>query len=208
MGRTMQGAGSSQSDDRRAGLDELAAAQARARGALGLAFLFSALVNLLLMTAPLYMLQVYDRVLPSRSVETLVALSGLAAFLFLMQGLLDHARGRILARVGAQLQADLDARVQAAALRSLARAPGDMVARSAPRDLEALARFCGSPALTALFDAPWAPFFLLAIFLLHPVLGLVAVAGGAILVGVALANRSMTEAPLAAAHAAAQAAER
>ncbi|OYW07543.1 MAG: hypothetical protein B7X34_10735, partial [Acidobacteriia bacterium 12-62-4] len=89
--------------DARAGRFELRAARAASRQAVFTAFLFSALVNVLMLTAPLYMLQVYDRVLVSGSVETLVALSGLAAFLFLIMGILDQARGRIMTRVGARL---------------------------------------------------------------------------------------------------------
>ena len=63
--------------------------------------LFSVFVNLLMLTGPLFMLQIYDRVLTSRSEATLVALIGIVAFLFLMMGLLDHARSRVLARAGA-----------------------------------------------------------------------------------------------------------
>ncbi|MFZ1345486.1 MAG: hypothetical protein WAS32_01065, partial [Tabrizicola sp.] len=79
------------------GLSELAAARAASRQAIMVAFVFSALVNVLMLTAPLYMLQVYDRVLVSRSEETLLALTLLMGFLFLVMGLLDHARGRIMA---------------------------------------------------------------------------------------------------------------
>ena len=86
------------------GLSELAAARAASRQAIVAAFFFSALVNVLMLTAPLYMLQVYDRVLVSRSEETLLALTLLMGFLLLVMGLLDFARGRIMARVGARLQ--------------------------------------------------------------------------------------------------------
>ncbi len=190
------------------GLTELAAARSGARTALGFAFVFSALVNILMLTAPLYMLQVYDRVLASRSEETLIALSLLAAFLFLVMGVLDHARGRIMARVGASLQAGLEARIQSAALRRLAVAPNDLAAQSAVRDLDALARLWASPALIALFDAPWTPLFLAALFVFHPLLGWVAVAGGGVLIAVTLLNQRATEAPLAAAHLALMAGER
>ena len=88
--------------------------------------LFSAFVNLLMLTGPVFMLQIYDRVLPSRSEATLVALAGITAFLFLMMGLLDYARTRVLARAGARFQARLDGRVLSAILhagRQLARFP-------------------------------------------------------------------------------------
>lgn len=193
--------------DARTGLAELAAARAPLRPALVLAFVFTAFVNLLMLTAPLYMLQVYDRVLASRSEETLVALSLLAAGLFLIMGVLDHARGRIMARIGARMQAELDARVHQAALTRLVQAPGDPTALAATRDLDAVARLWASPLLLALFDAPWTPIFLAAIFAFHPLLGSLALAGGAVLVLVSWANQRMTEAPLQASNKAALRAE-
>ena len=87
--------------------------------------LFSAFVNLLLLTGPLFMLQIYDRVLTSRSEATLVALMVIVAFLFLMMGLLDHARARVQARVGARFQARLDARVLEAILTRAGRSPAE-----------------------------------------------------------------------------------
>ena len=108
------------------GLAELADAGSALAAAKGAAFVFTAVVNLLMLTAPLYMLQVYDRVLASRSEETLVVLSLLAAFMFLLMGLLDHARSRIMARVGARLQAALDARVLDASFRRLTLASQDV----------------------------------------------------------------------------------
>ncbi|WP_374435524.1 type I secretion system permease/ATPase [Tabrizicola sp.] len=190
------------------GLDELAAARAVSRRAVWIAFLFSALVNLLMLTAPLYMLQVYDRVLVSRSEETLLALSLLMAFLFLLMGLLDHARGRIMARVGARLQAQLDARVGAAAVRRLAVAPDDPAARNARHDLDALARFWASPVVLAMFDAPWAPVFAAAIFVFHPWLGWLALAGGLVIVGLSWLNQRATERPVQTSGLAAQSADR
>jgi ATP-binding cassette subfamily C protein len=194
--------------DCRAGLAELALARAATGKALALAFVFSAFVNLLMLTAPIYMLQVYDRVLVSRSEETLVALSLLAAFLFLVMGILDHARGRIMARIGARMQIALDRRVQAAALARLMQAPGDGPALSAQSDLDAITRLWASPVLLAVFDAPWTPLFLAVIFVLHPLLGWLALLGGASLVAVTWVNQRMTEAPLAAASLAAAEADR
>ena len=184
----------------RAGQAELAQARLQSRQALAAAFVFSIFVNLLMLTSPLYMLQVYDRVLVSRSEETLLALSALAAFLFLTMGLLDHARARIMARIGARLQTALDARVLSAAFRRLAVAPTDTAALAAQRDLDALARFWASPVLLALFDAPWTPLFIAAIFVFHPWLGWLAVAGGAFLILVSWINQRSTDAPLNAAN--------
>ena len=129
--------------------------------------LFSVFVNLLMLTGPLFMLPVYDRVLASRSEATLVTLIGIVAFLFLMMGVLDHARGRVLARAGARLQARLESRVLRAIL-TRAIAPAE---RSRPatgvRDLEAIQRFFAGSGPFAFFDAPWTPVFLCALFMFH-----------------------------------------
>ena len=149
------------------GLGELRAARRESRKAMVAVFIFSVFVNFLMLTSSLYMLQVYDRVLGSRSVETLVALSVLVTFLFLAMGILDHARARVMARIGAKLQDGLDRRVFSAAVRRLALTPGDPAALAAQRDLEAVQRLWASPVLLALFDIPWTPFFIAAIFVFH-----------------------------------------
>ncbi len=155
--------------------------------------LFSLFVNVLMLTGPLYMLQVYDRVLSSRSTATLVSLTLLIAGLYGIMGILDYARGRIAARVGALIQTRLDPRVFEAGL-SRAVVSGE---RGRPwsglRDLEAVQRFMASPVLFALFDIPWTPIFLLAIFSFHPLLGWLAVFGGLLLVAISLANQRMTK---------------
>ena len=190
------------------GLVELRTARRESRLALIAVFVFSVFVNLLMLAAPLYMLQVYDRVLGSRSVETLLALSVLVAFLFLAMGILDHARARIMARIGARLQDGLDRRVFSAAVYRLTVTPNDPAALAAQRDLEAVQRLWASPVLLALFDIPWTPFFIAAIFIFHPWLGWLAVAGGVILIVVALINQHSSESPLIRANAAGMQAER
>lgn len=190
------------------GLVELAAARSGSRQAVLIAFGFSALVNVLMLTAPLYMLQVYDRVLTSRSEETLLALTLLMAFLFLVMGVLDHARGRIMARVGARLQETLDARVLTAAFRRLTVAPQDAAALAAQKDLDALARFWASPVFMAILDSPWSPLFAAAIFVFHPWLGYLALGGGVVIVGLSWLNQHGTEGPLQGANLAALAADR
>ena len=189
------------------GRDELDATRSDQRMLLWAVFLFSVFVNLLMMTGPIYMLQVYDRVLGSRSVATLIALTGLIAFLFLTMGLLDHARGRVMARIGARIQERLDRRVFDAALRRMSVMPQDPAALAAQRDLEAVQRLWSSPVLIALFDIPWTPFFIAAIFMFHPVLGWFSVAGGVLLVVVTWLNQSATKTPLNRANAASLRAE-
>jgi ATP-binding cassette, subfamily C, bacterial len=173
--------------------DVLKSVRAENRGLLIRVGLFSVFVNLLMLTGPLFMLQIYDRVLSSRSEPTLVALFALVAFLYLMMALLDHARALLVARGAARFQDRLDHRVLAAAMQRLAVKAGDPLAQTAQRDLEAIQRFIGSRVFLALFDMPWVPIFLGAIFLFHPLLGVVALGGGAILVVIALANQRLTK---------------
>ncbi len=178
------------------GSAELRAAQSDQRGLLGAVAIFSVFANLLQLTGSLYMLQVYDRVLGSRSEATLVALSGLVTLMFVAMGLIDHARARIMARIGARMQDRLDRRVFAAALKVLTLTPNDATAIAAQRDLEAVQRLWASPVLLAVFDIPWIPMFLLAIFAFHPLLGLLALCGGLILIALTFLNQSRTRLPL------------
>lgn len=177
------------------GLAELA--QHRQPRLFALAIIFSAAASLLMLTSPLYMLQVYDRVLSSRSEATLVALSLLIAFLFLLMGVFDHARSRLLARIGARLQDGLDRRVFSAALDAASLDPDDANATAATRDLDALRQFWASPAISALIDIPWTPVYMAAIFLFHPILGWLAVAGGAVVFGLAILNQITTRRAIA-----------
>ena len=178
------------------GRDELDASRRDMRGLLITAFVFSVFVNILMLTGPLYMLQVYDRVLGSRSLPTLWALTALMAFLFLVMGILDYTRGRIMARIGARMQDRLDRRVFAAALRRMQLVPGDPLALAAQRDLEAVQRLWASPVLIAVFDIPWAPMFVAVIFVFHPILGWLSVAGGVFLIVITVMNQMMTKEPL------------
>ena len=186
----------------RRGAAELAAVRREGRALYWAVGVFSFLVNALMLTGPLYMLNVYDRVLGSRSVETLIALSVLVAFLYGMMGILDYVRGRVMGRLGARFQARLDRRVFAATLRAstLGRAPDE--ARTGLRDLEAVQRLITSPALMAVFDLPFVPLFFAGIFVFHSSLGILALAGGAVLIVVAVFNQMTTKKPLETANAA------
>jgi len=178
--------------DRPPGSTELRTALGEGHAIFGAVVLFSVFVNLLMLSGPIYMLQIYDRVLSSRSEATLVALTGLLAFLFLAMGLLDYARGRVTARIGAQFQECLDRRVFHAAMRRAEGDPNDKLALSAQRDLEAIQRLTSSPTLLALMDVPWTPLFVLAIFMLHPWLGWLAVAGMVLLIALALVQQRVS----------------
>ncbi|MEM7441318.1 MAG: type I secretion system permease/ATPase [Pseudomonadota bacterium] len=171
------------------GLAELRSVRKRSRKLFVSVGFFSIFVNLLMLTGPIFMLQVYDRVLGSRSEATLVALTVLVALLYLLFGILDWARGRVLARAGAQFQTDLDERVFKAVLRAPAQpGQGDKV-QSGLQDLESVQRLMTSPALFAVCDIPWTPIFAIAIFLFHPLLGYLAVAGGLLLIAVTVINQ-------------------
>ncbi|MEO1470356.1 MAG: type I secretion system permease/ATPase, partial [Pseudomonadota bacterium] len=145
-------------------------------------FLFSIFVNLLMLTGPIFMLQTYDRVLTSRSVETLVALVLLVTFLYGMMGLLEYVRGRMLARAGARFQDLLDSRVFIATLHSALSPAIRAKPNMAARNLDSIRQLLSGPAPFAVFDIPWTPLFLGVIFLFHPLMGWLAIAGGAILV--------------------------
>ncbi|MCR9111812.1 MAG: type I secretion system permease/ATPase [Rhodobacteraceae bacterium] len=189
-----------------AGREELREARRESRGLYWFVGIFSFFVNLLMLTGPIYMLQVYDRVLGSRSVETLIALSVLVAFLYGMMGLLDYARGRIMGRVAARFQARLDRRVFDAVIRKAALAPDERT-ETGLRDLEAVQRLMSSPVLMSIFDMPWTPFFLAGIWLFHPWLGILALVGGTILIIVTVINQWVTRRPAAKANMSTVAAE-
>lgn len=167
--------------------------------------LFSIFANLLMLTGPLFMLQVYDRVLGSRSEETLIALLVLVLALYGLMWLLDFARARLLARYGARLQAALDAVVFRAEIR---RSQPRNAAFSANRDLEAVQSLFGSPALVALMDLPFTPLFIAVIFAFHTWLGVFALAGGGILIAITFLNQVLTSKRVAQAQATGEAAHR
>lgn len=189
------------------GAAELRAVRRQSRTIYWSVAVFSFFVNALMLTGPLYMLNIYDRVLGSRSVETLLALSVLVAFLFAMMGLLDVVRGRLMGRVGARFQSDLDERVFAASIRGATRPDVHKEALTGQKDLESIQRLMVSPALMAVFDLPFAPLFFLGIFIFHPLMGYLALVGAAILLTLAVINQAVSRRPLARATAAANAAE-
>ena len=142
-------------------------------------FVLSVFVNLLMLTGPLFMMQIYDRVLGSGSVETLTALFVLVLGLYLVMWLIDYSRGRLLARLGSRVTERLDRRVFDGLIRG--RSTQNMRSDQLG-DLETVQSVFAAPLLLALCDIPWTPFFFIAIFLLHPVLGWLALAGAGTLV--------------------------
>lgn len=174
---------------------ELDHALSASRGAFGSVGIFSFFINALMLTIPLYMLQVYGRVLASRSEDTLLMLTILALGLLLTLGLLDLARSRVLVRVGARFDNRLSDPVLSAML--VDRLRGQRTNHSQPlRDLETIRTFLTGAGLLSLFDAPWTPIFILIIFVLHPVLGFVALGGALILFTLAIVGELITRGPL------------
>lgn len=150
-----------------------------------------------MLTGPLFMLQIYDRVLSSKSEETLVALFSLVAALYALYALFEYSRGRVMAYVGAKIQNELSEDVYMAALEKAAfkrkNVPGSL------QDLETVRTVLGSPVALAVFDLPWTPIFIAGIFIFHPLMGWLAVAGGSVLITVAILNQVMTARKTAAA---------
>ncbi|MBU2992545.1 type I secretion system permease/ATPase [Octadecabacter sp. 1_MG-2023] len=181
----------------RAGRSELIGIRKKSRALYWFVAIFSSFVNALMLTGPLYMLNVYDRVLGSRSYETLIALSVLVGFMYLMMGILDYARGRIMSRVGAQFQTDLDERVFNAVMRARATGRVPTEAATGQNDLQSVQRAVTSPVAMAIFDLPWTLIFVLGIFIFHPYLGYLAIGGGIILVIIAIINQLSSRRPLA-----------
>ena len=179
----------------------------RLRPLFAYAALFSLAINALLLVPPLYMLQVFDRVLASRSGETLAVLSAAAVVALLVMALLDVLRARLLAMAGVALDRRLGPRVLDGLLVHTAKLSGASYLNGL-RDVNTLRGFLGGTGLMTLFDAPWLPFFLLVIFLFHPLLGAVALAGAIAMVLLAFLNERLTREPLERAQAEARRAAR
>lgn len=157
---------------------------------------FSFFLNLLLLTAPLYMLQVFDRVLTSRSGDTLVLLTLMAAIALLTMAALEIVRGQILVKVGVWLDRRLGPPVLAGSIQGALQNAADASTQGL-RDLATFRTFMTGPSVFPVLDAPWMPVFLGVAFLLHPLLGWLCVFGALVLFGLAVLNEVITRAPMA-----------
>ncbi|MBU2583586.1 MAG: type I secretion system permease/ATPase [Alphaproteobacteria bacterium] len=156
--------------------------------------IFSFVINLLMLAGPLFMLQVYDRVISSGSIPTLVALTVLTVGAYAVIGLLEVVRSRVIVRVGRQIDGRLGNRIFDAAIKVSASGSGK--SGDSLRDLDQLRQFVGSPGPLAFFDAPWTPVYILVIFLAHWALGLAATIGAALLFTLAWLSETHARAPL------------
>lgn len=173
------------------GADPVGSALAENKMLFVAAFAFSVAINLLALTVPLYMLQVYDRVLSSRSEETLLLLTIIAVGAVMVFGLLDALRLQLLMRIGLRTSYTLSERVLRAMV-AMAAFHGTSSARQGLRDVDTVRHFIGSPGLAALLDAPFLPVFLFILYLLHPAFLAVALIGALVLIGLAATNQFLS----------------
>src|ERR1700732_3368160 len=138
---------------------------------------FSGVVNILMLSGSLYMLQVYDRVIPSRNIATLLGLSLIVLLAYLAQGYFDALRTRMLSRVALLFDAGLQEPIHVALATLPLRGARPMLAQQPLRDLDQIRAFLSGMGPTAFLDMPWMPMFLIVLFLFHPVIGMTALVG-------------------------------
>ena len=161
--------------------DPIAAALKACRGPLRAAAVFSGVLNVLMLSGAIYMLQVYDRVLVSRSVQTLIGLTALLAGVFVVQALLDIIRQRLLTRIGLSVDRRLAGRIYRLVLNIPLKAGRTVDPLQPSRDLDTVRAFVSGLGPTAFFDLPWTPLFVLLCFFLHPLIGWSVLVGGIML---------------------------
>jgi ATP-binding cassette, subfamily C, bacterial EexD len=177
---------------------ELRAALAAVSGPLVWVAVFSFAINMLLLTSPLYMMQVYDRVLLSRSEATLLMLTLIVVGLLVLMAAIDWARSGVMIRIAARFEGTMRARVFDAVHERQLRMPRGL--RTQPlADLAQVRQFIGGPGLYSAFDLPWTPLMTLVMFLIHPLLGWIVLIGGTVLLVIAIANEIGTRQRLEAA---------
>lgn len=156
---------------------------------------FSGVSNILMLTGSFFMLQIYDRVLPSRSIPTLIALLTLAVVLYAFQGVLDLIRSRISVRIGRHLDETLGLRVFDAVVRLPLKTRGDGDGLQSLRDLDQVRSFLSSGGPSALFDLPWMPIYIGICFMFHFWIGVAALVGALILIVITILTEARTQAP-------------
>jgi ATP-binding cassette, subfamily C, bacterial PrsD len=154
---------------------------------LGAVAIFSGVINLLMLSGSLYMLQVYDRVLPSRNVATLAGLSAMVLAAYLFQAYFEAARSRMLSRIGTLFDVGLQKRIYLALATLPLRGAKPIIAQQPLRDLDQIRTFMSGIGPTAFLDMPWIPMFLIALFIFHPAIGFVAMLGAASIIALTVA---------------------
>ena len=156
---------------------------------------FSALLNLLFIAPMLYMLQVYDRVVPTQGHTTLFFLTLVVVFALVTLSLLDFVRSRLLVRASVRLDRNLSGVILDTTL-STRGSTIDIMRKQALREFDTLRQALTGPAILALFDAPWTPIYILICFLIHPAIGVLVIVGAILLALIALRNEQATSGPL------------
>jgi len=159
------------------------------------AALFSALLNLLFIAPMLYMLQIYDRVVPTQGEVTLLFLTMVVLFALITLSLLDFVRSRLLVRASVRLDRHIAGGLLDTTL-ALRRHTGEAMGKQALREFDTLRQALTGPVILSLFDAPWSPVYILLCFLIHPAIGALALVGAAVLVLITLRNEQLTHGPL------------
>src|SRR5712671_1688078 len=162
-----------------------------ARRMIGIA-IFSGVVNVLMLSGSLYMLQVYDRVIPSRNLATLLGLSLMVLLAYLLQGYFDALRARMLCRVATLFDASLQGSIHIAPATLPLRGVKPMLMQQPLRDLDQVRAFMSSMGPTAFLDMPWIPIFLVALFLFHPAIGMTALLGTCAIIAMTLLTERMS----------------
>lgn len=173
-----------------AGPDALSQALRACRRSFGAIGLFSLVMNMLMLALPLYMLNVYDRVLSTGRLETLAMLTGMAVAALLVLGMIDALRAAVMARTARWVNGQLAPVFLASSVR--ARLQGDEAGAQPLRDLGVLQNFLGGAGMTFLFDAPMVPLFVAIIWMLHPYLGMLALGAAVLLFSLSLLNDRLT----------------
>jgi PrtD family type I secretion system ABC transporter len=153
---------------------------------------FSGAINLLMLSGSLYMLQVYDRVIPSRNVATLFGLSLMVLFAYLMQGYFEALRVRMLCRVATLFDVGLQESIHTALATLPLRGEKSTAMQQPLRDLDQVRAFMSSMGPTAFLDMPWIPIFLLVLFLFHPAIGMTALLGTLSIVAMTLLTERLS----------------
>ncbi len=178
----------------KAGEGEIIAAIRASKRAFIATGIFSFVINILMLSGPLFMLQVYDRVLTSGSMPTLIGLAAITAGLYAIIGFLEMVRTRVIVRIGVEVDNRLGDRIFQASLKRSLTGQGNSL--QALRELDNLRQFIAGPGPLTFFDAPWTPVYILVIFLAHWVLGVTAVVGAVLLMIVAWLSEATSRQPL------------
>jgi len=161
------------------------------RSTIAAVFVFSFFLNLLALTVPIYLLQIYDKVLPNQNIDTLTFLTGIVLLAVLTLGALESVRRTLLRKIGVRFDNQVSDHLLSSSIHRAIKKSNSSV--GVMRDLSSFRNFLSGSSMFPLLDAPWTPMFILILYLLHPLLGLVGVVGCLLLFGLAILNEYVTK---------------